>query len=77
MRRAGNRRSETSCSGSQRHAGGRESKVGDIATTQKRHRHYLKLLQNVSRVKGLETLLKLLVKEAQASVRVLVKPAGY
>lgn len=50
-------------SGSQRHRGGRESKVGGIATAQNRHCHHLRLLQNVSRVKGLETLLKLPVKK--------------
>lgn len=42
-------------SGSQRHRGGRESKVAGIATAQNRHCHHLRLLQNVSRVKGLET----------------------
>ena len=64
-------------SGSQRHRGGRESKVGGIATAQNRHCHYLRFLQNVSRVKRLETLLKLPVKKAQASERLLDKPPAF
>ena len=64
-------------SGSQRHRGGRESKVGGIATAQNRHCHYLRFLQNVSRVKGLKTLLKLPVKKAQASERLLDKPPAF
>ena len=78
MRNARNRQEVRNLgSGSQRHRGGRESKVGGIATAQNRHCHYLRFLQNVSRVKGLKTLLKLPVKKAQASERLLDKPPAF
>lgn len=59
--------------GSQRH-----KRVGFVTTSQDRHLwRYSRLLQTVSRVKELETWLKLPLWEVQADACVLVKPAMY
>ena len=70
------RKSETWVQGARDTEEEEKAKEG-IATAQNRHCHHLRLSQNVSRVKGLETLLKLPVKKAQASEHLLDKPPGF